>query len=400
MKKTEQDDTNKQVTKASASVQGDEFVGYVEFLQEVKARVQNAQVRAALAVNHELVLLYWGIGAEISQRMRQNLWGTKVVDRLADDLKKEFPSMQGFSLRNLRYMRTFAEAWEGAIVQQPVGQPTSKEKHASIVQEVSAQSTSTEPPAILQQVVAKLPWGHNILLLEKLTLREERLWYAQQTIENGWSRNVLVHQIESKLYQRQGKAVTNFERALPSPQSDLASQLLKDPYNFDFLTLGKDAHERDLEQGLLDHIRKFLLELGAGFAFLGSQYHLEFDDEDYYLDLLFYHVKLRCYVVIELKSGKFLPEYAGKMNFYLAVVDDTLRHEGDAPSIGLILCKEKKSVTVEYALRGMQTPIGVSGYQITESLPEELKDSLPTVEQLEAELADKEDTLTESGKDE
>jgi predicted nuclease of restriction endonuclease-like (RecB) superfamily len=367
MKKTEQDD-NKQVTTARTSVQGDEFVGYADFLQEVKARVQNAQVRAALAVNKELVLLYWSIGHDILARQQEQGWGAKVIDRLSKDLQREFPTMKGFSRSNIHYMRAFAETWA--------------------------------EESIVQQVAGQIPWFHNCVILDKVKSQEERIWYIKATIENVWSRNVLVHQVESKLYQRQGKAVTNFERALPSPQSDLASQLLKDPYNFDFLTLGKDAHERDLEQGLLDHIRKFLLELGAGFAFLGSQYHLEFDEEDYYLDLLFYHVKLHCYVVIELKSGKFLPEYAGKMNFYLAVVDDTLRQEGDAPSIGLILCKEKKSVTVEYALRGMQTPVGVSGYQITESLPEALKDSLPTVEQLEAELADKEDTLTDSGKDE
>jgi predicted nuclease of restriction endonuclease-like (RecB) superfamily len=220
--------------------------------------------------------------------------------------------MRGLSLRNLRYMRSFAEAWADE--------------------------------AILQQAVAKLPWSHNLILLEKLALPEKRLWYARQTVEHGWSRNVLVHQIESRLYERQGKATTNFERALPSAQSDLARELLKDPYNFEFLTLQHDAEERELEKGLLVHIRKFLLELGAGFAFLGSQYHLDVDGEDFYLDLLFYHVKLRCYVVIDLKTGKFKPEYAGKMNFYLAVVDDLLRHPDDAPSIGLVLCKEKSRV--------------------------------------------------------
>jgi len=265
---------------------------------------------------------------------------------------------KGFSPRNLRYMRSFAEAWPDE--------------------------------AILQQLVAKLPWGHNVCLLDYLDTSEERLWYARQIVEYGWSRNVLVHQIDSKLYQRQGKAITNFERALPAPQSDLAHQLLKSPYNFEFLTLQQDAEERALEQGLIEHIRQFLLELGKGFAFLGSQYHIEFDDEDYFLDLLFYHVKLRCYVIIDLKSGKFRPEYAGKMNFYLAVVDDLLRHPDDHPSIGLILCKEKKALTVEYALRNTATPIGVSEYLITEVLPEALKTSLPTVEQLEAELMHRE----------
>jgi predicted nuclease of restriction endonuclease-like (RecB) superfamily len=244
---------------------------------------------------------------------------------------------------------------------------------------------------IVQQLAAQIPWFHNCVLLDKIKRVEERAWYIRATVEYGWSRNVLVHQIESNLYHRQGKAVTNFNRSLPVPQSDLAHQLLKDPYNFAFLTLQQDAEERALEKGLLDHIRQFLLELGAGFAFLGSQYHIEFDDEDYYLDLLFYHVKLRCYIVIELKSGKFKPEYAGKMNCYLAVVDDLLRHPDDQPSIGLILCKQKKALTVEYALKNMATPIGVSEYRITESLPEELRTSLPTFEQFEAELATREE---------
>ncbi len=346
---------------------GEVFAGYDAFLRDIKGRVQAARVRAAFAVNAELVSLYWTVGREISERMRKHGWGSKVVDRLADDLRREFPDMKGFSLRNLRYMRSFAEAWPD------------------------------EP--ILQAPLAKLTWYHNIALLEKLPYPDVRLWYARQAVEHGWSRNVLVHQIESDLHARLGKATTNFERALPAPQSDLARQVLKDPYNFEFLELRKDAEERDLERGLINHIRKFLLELGAGFSFMGSQYHLEFDGEDYYLDLLFYHVKLRCYVVIELKTGKFLPEYAGKMNFYLNVVDDVLRHPDDAPSIGLILCKEKKALSVEYALRGSSTPIGVSEYQVseyqvTERLPDKLRASLPTVEQLEAEFADSEERET------
>ena len=330
------------------------FSGYETFLQELKQRIRTAQVRATLAVNSELVRLYWQVGRDILAQQQQHGWGAKVIDRLSADLHTSFPNMKGFSPRNLKYMRAFAEAWP--------------------------------EEAIVQQVVAQLPWGHNVRMLDYLNTPEERLWYAQQAIEYGWSRNVLVHHIESKLYARQGKAVTNFAHTLPAPQSDLAQQLLKDPYNFDFLMLGTEAEERDLEKGLLEHIRKFLLELGAGFAFLGSQYHLEFDEEDYYLDLLFYHVKLHCYVIIELKSGKFQPEYAGKMNFYLAVADDVLRHPDDAPSIGLILCRTKKQLTVEYALRNTSTPIGVSEYQLVASLPDTLKGSLPTVEQFEAEL--------------
>jgi len=348
-----------QASKTDMVRSAETFTGYEEFLRDVKERVRTAQVRAALAVNRELVLLYWSIGRDVLTRQAEQGWGAKVIERLSADLRREFPEMKGFSRTNLLYMRAFAEAYPDEV--------------------------------IVQQVAGQIPWFHNCVLLDKVKDKEERLWYAHVTVEHGWSRNVLVHQIESKLYQRQGKAITNFERALPAPQSDLAHQLLKSPYNFEFLTLQQDAEERTLEKGLIEHIRQFLLELGTGFAFLGSQYHIEFDDEDYFLDLLFYHVKLRCFIIIDLKSGKFRPEYAGKMNFYLAVVDDLLRHPDDNPTIGLILCKEKKALTVEYALRNTATPIGVSEYLITETLPEELKTSLPTVEQLEAELANREE---------
>jgi len=332
------------------------ITGYADFLRDVKTRIQTARIKAVLAVNRELILLYWSIGRDILARRREQGWGTKIIDQLAADLRREFPDMTGLSARNLVYMQTFAGAWpEEQFAQQPV---------------------------------AQLPWGHNCTLLDKITDADERLWYAYAAVENGWSRNVLVIQIESGLYKRQGQATTNFERALPKPESDLARQLLKDPYNFEFLTLQQDAEERAIEKGLVDHIQKFLLELGAGFAFVGRQYHLEIGDQDFYIDLLFYHLKLRCYVVIDLKSGAFIPEYTGKMNFYLAAVDDLLRHPEDAPSIGMILCKQKgQKIVAEYALRNMSTPIGISEYKLNEALPEALKDSLPTVAQLEAELA-------------
>jgi predicted nuclease of restriction endonuclease-like (RecB) superfamily len=330
------------------------LTGYADFLSDVKARVQGAQVRAALAVNSELVLLYWNIGADISRRMQQHGWGSKVVDQLAADLRREFPDMHGFSPRNLRYMRSFADAWTDE--------------------------------AILQGLLAKITWYHNLTLLEKVKEPAQRLWYAQQTIENGWSRPILLHQIESRLHERLGSAQTNFAHTLPAPQSDLAQNLLKDPYNFDFLTLGREAEERDIERGLVVHIRDFLLELGVGFAFVGTQYHLDVAGQDWYLDMLFYHLNLRCYVVVELKATDFKPEYAGKMQFYLSAVDDTLRRGDDAPSIGLILCRTKNRTVVEYTLRDTTRPIGVSQFQITEALPETLKGSLPTIEQLEAEL--------------
>jgi predicted nuclease of restriction endonuclease-like (RecB) superfamily len=329
--------------------------GYLELLDEIRSKVRAAQVRAALAVNRELVLLYWQIGREILARQGEAGWGAKVVDRLAVDLRREFPEMKGFSSRNLKYMRSFALAYPD------------------------------EP--FVQQPVAQIPWGHNVVLLDKLKDVETRAWYARQTVEHGWSRNVLIHQIESELHARRGEAVTNFYRTLPAPQSDLARELIKDPYHFDFLELAPEARERDLERALLTHLRDFLLELGVGFAFVGSQYRLEVGGQDFYLDLLFYHLRLRCHVVIDLKIGAFRPEDAGKMNFYLSAVDDRLRHRDDQPSIGLILCKDRNRVVVEYALRGVEKPIGVAEYRVTERLPAGLRESLPTVEELERELA-------------
>lgn len=333
--------------------------GYADWLGDLKSRIRTARMRAALAVNAELVRLYWEIGRDILSRQQQQGWGAKVIERLADDLRREFPDMKGFSRANMLYMRAFAEAWPD------------------------------EP--IVQQLVGQLPWGQNVMLMTKVKSREEREWYARKTFEHGWSRNILAMQIESRLYQRQGKAITNFERTLPPPQSDLAHQALKDPYLFDFLGLGDEAREREVERGLTAHITRFLLELGAGFSYVGRQVHLEVAGEDFYLDLLFYHLKLRCYVVIELKANEFKPEFAGKMNFYLSAVDDLLRHPGDGPTIGLILCKNKKELIVEYALRDSNKPIGVSEYLLTETLPHDLEGSLPTVEQLEAELAGEED---------
>jgi len=327
---------------------------YPELLESLKTRIRQAQVRAALSVNRELVLLYWNIGKEILQKQEQEGWGAKVIDCLALDLEREFPEMKGFSPRNLKYIRAFAEAWPDE--------------------------------QIVQQLVAQIPWGHNVRLLDYVKDPAERLWYVQQTIEHGWSRNVLVHQIESNLYERQGKAITNFERTLPAPQSDLARSLMKDPYVFDFFTLGPEAQERDLERALLNHLRDFLLELGKGFAFVGSQYRIEVGDEEFYIDLLFYQLRLRCLVVIELKVGEFKPEYAGKMNFYLSAVDDLLRHPEDRPSIGLILCKSQNRLVVEYALRDVCKPMGVATYRLTETLPADLQKYLPSIDELQKEL--------------
>ena len=392
--------------------------GYAELLDEIKGRIRSAQIKAALSVNRELIGLYWSIGRDIVQRQRREGWGAKVIDGLAADLRLEFPEMSGLSRTNVYRMRAFYLAYEpeGEIVPQPVGQLAEKgdstksrlarQAAASIVPQPVGQlvrgsrpSLSTAIPAqpareldapILPQPVAEIPWGHNVDLIEKLKDHDQRLWYARQTTANGWSRTMLLQWIESDLFARQGKAVTNFQRTLPAPQSDLAQQLLKDPYNFDFLTLATDAHEREAEAGLITHIRRFLLELGVGFAFVGQQYPLEVGGEDFSIDLLFYHCRLHCYFVIDLKMRSFEPEHAGKMSFYLSAVDELLRDPAvDQPTLGLILCRDKNRLIAEYALRDIHKPIGVAGWEtkLVESLPKNLRGSLPTIEELEAELS-------------
>lgn len=331
------------------------FNSYIPFLDQIKKDIFQSQMKAMASVSQELTLLYWRIGKALSEKMDQEGWGAKVVETLARDLSNEFPGMAGFSLRNLRYMRKFAGAYSDSNV---------------------------------ATAVAKLPWGHNVVLLEKLQSNDQRLWYAQQTLENGWSRSSLILWIESDLYNRQGKAITNFKQTLPAPHSDLAEQILKDPYNFDFLTIDSQARERDIEQGLMAHIQRFLIELGQGFSFVGQQYHVTVGDQDFYIDLLFYHLKLRCFIVVELKNSEFIPEYAGKLNFYLSAVDDLLRVPTDQPTIGLLLCKSKNNYVAEYALRDIKKPIGISSYttKLVASLPKELRGKLPSIEEIEAEL--------------
>jgi predicted nuclease of restriction endonuclease-like (RecB) superfamily len=330
---------------------------YPQLLDELKQRIRQERLRVVMAANAAMVLLYWDIGRAILDRQEQEGWGAKVIDRLSADLRREFPDMQGLSPRNLKYMRAFADAWPDR--------------------------------QIVQEVLAQITWYHNIALLEKLSDPEARLWYARKAYEEGWSRNMLVLHIERRLHQRQGKAITNFPDTLPPADSDMAAQVFKDPYLFDFLGTADPRREREVEQALVDHIQRFLLELGAGFAFVGRQVLLEVGDRDYFVDLLFYHLKLRRFVVIELKAGPFDPAYVGQMNLYLSAVDDLLRHPDDKPSIGLLLCKGKDRLVVEYALRDVQKPIGVAEWEtrLVETLPEELQGSLPTVEQLEAELA-------------
>ncbi len=328
--------------------------GYANFLNSLRERIQQARVRAGLAVNRELILLYWQIGRDILEQQAALGWGARVIDLLAKDLRTSFPDMKGLSPRNLKYMRALAE--------------------------------SCPDIEFVQQVAAQIPWFHNCTLLDKVKDQTERAWYISQTIEHGWSRAILIHQIESGLYKRRGQALTNFSRTLPPLQSDLAQQILKDPYNFDFLGLTQETSERDLEKTLVHHVRKLLLELGIGFAFVGQQHHLEIGGQDFFIDLLFYHLKLRCYIVIELKAVAFQPEFAGKINFYLSAIDDLLRHPNDNPSIGIIICKSKNKIVAEYSVRDTNKPIGVSSYQLTETLPESFQDSLPSIEQLESQL--------------
>ncbi|MBR0572628.1 MULTISPECIES: PDDEXK nuclease domain-containing protein [Pasteurellaceae] len=339
---------------------------YTNWLQEIKDSVRKAQVRTALVANASLIEFYWNLGREIFEKQQQAQWGTKILDQLSADLQSEFPNIKGLSKTNLKYCSRFYQFY--AISQQPVDQ----------IQLVENKQIDHFMPLVLQ-----IPWGHNIHIFTKVNHIEQAKFYIQQTIENSWSRDMLALQIKSDLYHRQGKAINNFQDTLPKPQSDLAEQTIKDPYTFDFLSMTEPYNERDIELQLIEHISKFLLELGKGFAFVGRQYHIEVDESDYYMDLLFYHTRLKCYVVIELKNTKFKPEYAGKLNFYLSAVDSLIKADDDNPTIGILLCRDKKKLETEFALRGMTKPIGVSEFNLTEILPDNLKSNLPTIEELE-----------------
>ncbi|RYY24721.1 MAG: DUF1016 domain-containing protein [Sphingobacteriaceae bacterium] len=327
---------------------------YQSLIGDIKSRIRQAQAKAAVAVNTELVGMYHDIGKMILLRQQNEGWGNAVIPRIAGDIKNELSELKGFSERNLGYMVQFAKAYPNE--------------------------------SILQQPVAKLPWGHNIVLLQSVKDAETRNWYANESLKNGWGRATLIQKIKHNLNDRQGRATHNFAQTLLSPQSELVQETLKDPYNFDFLTLTDTFNERELEVGLTTHIEKFLLELGSGFAYVGRQHPLTVSGREFYLDLLFYHLKLRCYIVIELKKGEFKPEYAGKMNFYCSAVDDLLKHHDDQPTIGLILCQTKDRIFAEYALRDIQKPIGISEYELTRSLPDKLAGSLPSIDELEKEL--------------
>lgn len=331
---------------------------YKIWLKDLKQKVLRTQLKVATQVNSTLLSFYWELGAEIVERQQVSLWGDGLLAQLSKDLMAEFPDIKGFSKRNLEQIRRWYCFWM---------------EDAAIAKQAASQ-------------LNQIPWWHNVVILTKCRSHAEALYYVVNTIQHGWSRSVLTHQIESGLYQREGKAITNFADTLPAPQSDLAQQTLKDPYVFDFLTLSKQHNERDLEQGLIEHITQFLLELGAGFAYMGKQYPVTVGERDFYIDLLFYHARLHCYVVIELKIGDFEPEHAGKLNFYIKAVDEQLCKAGDAPTIGILLCKNKDKLVAEYALSDINKPIGVSEYQLTQSLPDNLKPSLPSIEEIENEL--------------
>lgn len=330
---------------------------YFSVLENIKKQIKESRLKAALSVNSEMIRLYWKIGFAILEKQKTAKWGDKILENLSRDLSEAFPDMSGFGSQNLKYMKRFAAEY------------TEKE--------------------FGQQAVDQIPWGHNVAIIYLVKTKEERQFYIKETIANGWSRNVLEMQIKTNLFHRQGKAITNFKQTLPAEISDLVNQTLKDPYIFDFLTIGKEAHEREIEKSLVEHVEKFLLTLGKGFAFVGRQYELKVGDEDFYLDLLFYHIHLKCYVVVELKAGKFKPEDAGKLNFYLSVVDGEIKRSDDNPTIGILLCGSKNGLTAEYSLQGISKPMGVTSYEITEKLPKNLKTQLPTIEEFEAELGQK-----------
>lgn len=350
--------------------------GYREFLNELKEKIRSAQLRAAIAASRELIQLYWDLGKDIVEKQEKEKWGSKVLERVAKDLQNEFPGIEGFSRANIFRMRAFYLAYSNCLT--------------------AVRQIQDDPLAPFFNI----PWGHNFVLLDKLKSFEERIWYAKKIIEHGWSRSILTIWIENDLYRREGKAITNFKMTLPAAQSDLAQQTLKDPYVFDFLTLHKEHLEKDLENGLVNHIQKFLIELGQGFAFMGHQYPLTVGGEQFYIDLLFYHVKLRCFIVVELKAKAFKPEDAGQLNFYLSAVDDMVKHPTDNPTIGILLCKVRNKVVAEYAFRGIERPMGVVEYEtmLTKAIPEELRSSLPTVKEIEAELSGGNEADKSSGK--
>lgn len=370
-----------------------EASSYTHWLTDVKARIRQSQLKASLRVNSTLLELYWNIGADIVARQAEAIWGSGVLRKLSADLRAEFPDMQGFSERNLKYMRTFYRFYSQnlPIGQQPVAQLEGSEPDkCATSQHVDRQSDTTKQPLVpafeLPPELAAVPWGHHIAIFTHCQSPEEALFYIRQTVKNGWSRAVLLNFMDSSLWKRQGKAISNFEALLPKPQSDLARELLKDPYQFDFITLTEDYKERELEDALTTNITKFLLELGQGFAYIGRQIAIVVGEEEFFIDLLFYHLDLRCFVVVELKAGKFTPRDLGQLEFYVSTINHQKRKEHDNPTVGLLICKTKDNVVAKYALESSSQPIGISEYALSAILPEDYKSSLPSIEEIETRL--------------
>ena len=367
---------------------------YKQWLTELKTKIRSTQIKAAIAVNTELILFYWELGRMLSEKLSQSSWGDKVLETLSKDLRDEFPEMKGFSVSNLKTCKLFFEYFSSLLVNenedlkslissQLVNQLQIADNQYN---EFNYQFTDRLQETFIKDIVAKIPWGHIKVIITKIKKFQDAIFYIQKIKENNWSRDVLTLQIKSNLHNRRGASITNFNKTLPEALSDLAQQTLKDPYIFDFLQLSEGYKEKDIENQLVSHITKFLMELGKGFAFVGKQYHLEIADNDYYIDLLFYHIKLKCYVVIELKNTRFIPEYAGKLNLYLSAIDTLIKQEDDKPTIGILLCRDKNNIEAEFALRDINKPMGVSEFQFTAHLPENLKSSLPTIEEIENEF--------------
>jgi predicted nuclease of restriction endonuclease-like (RecB) superfamily len=365
---------------------------YLNWFAEIKTKIRSTQIRAALAANATLIEFYWDLGRMIAEKQEQTVWGDKLMEQLSNDLQSEFPDMKGFSYTNLKYCKQFFSYFQ--INQQPVDQisPQSGGEIQSDENKMIAigpQSGGQFEPQFgekMKSLVFNVPWSHIKIIIGKVKDIKTALFYFLETQKNGWSRDVLALQIKSNLHLRQGKSVNNFAATLPQPFSDLAQQTLKDPFVFDFITMAQPFHEKDIEDQLINHITKFILELGKGFAFVGRQYHLEIAESDHYIDMLFYHILLKCYVVIELKNKSFIPEYAGKLNFYLSAVDSLLKHDDDKPTIGILLCRDNNNVETEFSLRDINKPMGVSEFDFTNAIPDELRSSLPTIEEIEYEF--------------
>lgn len=360
---------------------------YKQWLDLFSDKIKNTQIQLSIIANSGLIDFYWWIGSEISKKQKRSKWGDKVIEQLAKDLRKKFPNLKGFSKTNLKYCKKFYIFYTENTISQQLVDLLQNDKILISQQAVDQlEKNNSTNLQIIKQLTSQLPWSHNIHIFTKSKSIDESIFYITQTIKNNWGRETLALQIKSELYERQGKAITNFKNTLPTHQSDLALQTMKDPYVFDFVTMTEPFVEKDIENKLVGNVTKFLLELGKGFAFIGRQYHIEISENDYYIDLLFYHTRLKCYVVIELKNTKFIPEYAGKMNFYLTAVDEIIKDDNDKPTIGIILCRDKDNLEAEFALNNINSPMGISEMQFTEVLPDKLKSSLPTIEEIETEL--------------